>query len=42
MTLHVHQVLWPQLQAEPRLREVYERIELPVAASCSASSAMAC
>ncbi|HWH73511.1 MAG TPA: DNA polymerase I [Methylibium sp.] len=29
MTLHVHQVLWPQLAAEPRLREVYERIELP-------------
>ena len=29
MTLHVHQVLWPQLEAEPRLREVYERIELP-------------
>jgi DNA polymerase-1 len=32
MALHVHQVLWPQLGAEPRLREVYERIELPVAA----------
>ena len=32
MTLHVHDVLWPRLQAEPRLREVYERIELPVAA----------
>ena len=31
MTLHVHDVLWPRLQAEPRLREVYERIELPVA-----------
>ncbi len=31
MTLHVHQTLWPQLEAEPRLREVYERIELPVA-----------
>ncbi|MFO1327991.1 MAG: DNA polymerase I [Rubrivivax sp.] len=31
MALHVHQVLWPRLQAEPRLREVYERIELPVA-----------
>ncbi len=29
MTLHVHQMLWPQLEAEPRLREVYERIELP-------------
>jgi DNA polymerase-1 len=32
MTLHVHRVLWPQLQAEPRLREVYERIELPTSA----------
>ncbi len=31
MTLHVHQALWPQLEAEPRLREVYERIEMPVA-----------
>ena len=29
MTLHVHQVLWPQLEAEPRLRHVYEHIELP-------------
>ena len=29
MALHVHQALWPQLQAEPRLREVYERIEMP-------------
>jgi DNA polymerase I len=31
MTVQVHQVLWPQLEAEPRLREVYENIELPVA-----------
>jgi DNA polymerase-1 len=31
MTMQVHQTLWPQLQAEPRLREVYENIELPVA-----------
>jgi DNA polymerase-1 len=30
MTLHVHQALWPRLQAEPKLREVYERIEMPV------------
>jgi DNA polymerase I len=30
MTLHVHQVLWPQLLAEPQLRGVYERIEMPV------------
>ena len=29
MALHVHQALWPQLLAEPRLREVYERIEMP-------------
>jgi DNA polymerase-1 len=32
MCLHVHAVLWPQLEAAPRLREVYERIEMPVAA----------
>jgi DNA polymerase-1 len=32
MALQVHQVLWPQLEAEPRLREVYEGIEMPVAA----------
>ena len=31
MTLHVHRTLWPQLQVDDRLREVYERIELPVA-----------
>ncbi|HEX5372406.1 MAG TPA: DNA polymerase I [Aquabacterium sp.] len=31
MTLHVHQVLWPQLQANAHLRDVYERMELPVA-----------
>ncbi|CAG1016197.1 DNA polymerase I [Burkholderiaceae bacterium] len=30
MTLHVHQALWPRLEAEPKLREVYERIEMPV------------
>ena len=32
MTLQVHQVLWPRLQAEPGLRRVYEEIELPVSA----------
>jgi DNA polymerase-1 len=32
MALQVHQALWPQLEAEPRLREVYEGIEMPVAA----------
>jgi len=33
MTLHVHRKLWPQLEAEPKLREVYERIELPASAT---------
>jgi len=32
MCLHVHHALWPQLEAEPRLREVYEGIEMPVSA----------
>ena len=32
MTLHVHQALWPQLEASPRQREVYERIEMPASA----------
>ena len=32
MTLHVHHVLWPQLEASPRQREVYERIEMPASA----------
>ena len=32
MALHVHQVLWPRLQAEPALRGVYERIEMPASA----------
>jgi DNA polymerase-1 len=32
MTLHVHQALWPQLEAEPGLRHVYEAIELPTSA----------
>ena len=30
MTLHVHQQLWPQIVADAKLREVYERIEMPV------------
>ena len=29
LTLHVHQTLWPRLQAEPALRDIYERFELP-------------
>ena len=32
MALHVHLVQWPRLEAQPRLREVYERIEMPVSA----------
>jgi DNA polymerase I len=31
MTLHLHQVLYPQLQANSALLDVYERIEMPVA-----------
>ena len=30
MALDVHRVLWPQIEADAGLREVYERIELPV------------
>ena len=29
LTLHVHETLWPQLEAEPKLRDIYERFELP-------------
>jgi DNA polymerase-1 len=32
MCLHVHATLWPQLEAEPKLRELYERIEMPISA----------
>jgi DNA polymerase-1 len=32
MTLSVHEVLWPQLEADARQRFVYERIEMPVSA----------
>jgi len=31
MTLHVHQVLWPQLQAHAGMLDVYERMEMPAA-----------
>ena len=31
MTLHVHQVLWPKIEGENGLREVYQHIEMPVA-----------
>ena len=30
MTLHVHQTLWPLVQADAGLRYVYEKIEMPV------------
>lgn len=29
-TLHVHQALWPQLQANAQLLDIYERFEIPV------------
>ena len=32
MTLQVHETLWPQLQAEPAMRFVYEKIEMPTSA----------
>ena len=31
VTLALHETLWPRLQAEPRLRAVFEEIELPLA-----------
>jgi DNA polymerase I len=31
MTLHVHQILWPQVQAHAQLLDVYQRMEMPVA-----------
>ena len=31
MTLHVHQTLWPQIEADAGLRFVYEQIEMPTA-----------
>jgi DNA polymerase-1 len=36
MTLHLHQTLYPRLQAEPGLLSVYERIEMPVCAVLAA------
>jgi len=32
MALHVHQALWPQIEAETGLADVYRRIELPTSA----------
>ncbi len=29
LTLHVHQALWPRLEAEPGLKDIYERFEMP-------------
>ena len=31
MCLHVHQVLWPRIEADEKLRDVYQRIEMPIA-----------
>ena len=31
MCLHVHQTLWPQLEATPALRDLYRTIEMPAA-----------
>ncbi len=31
MCLHVHQTLWPQLEATPALRDLYRNIEMPAA-----------
>jgi len=30
VTLRLHHALWPKLQSEPKLREVYETIEIPL------------
>jgi DNA polymerase-1 len=32
MALHVHQALWPRMEAEPGLADVYRRIEMPTSA----------
>lgn len=29
LTLHVHQTLWPRLQAAPKLLDIYQRFEMP-------------
>ena len=43
MALHVHQALWPQIEAEPGLADVYRRIEMPTSARARrGSSAPAC
>ncbi len=35
IALRLHQVLWPKLEAEPRLKSVYQEIELPLVAVLS-------
>ncbi|MFZ1180191.1 MAG: DNA polymerase I [Herbaspirillum sp.] len=30
VTLALHQVMWPQIESDPRLRFIYEKIEVPV------------
>ncbi|RZI81610.1 MAG: DNA polymerase I [Rubrivivax sp.] len=32
LTLHLHQTLWPKLQAEAQLLDVYQRLEMPCSA----------
>jgi len=32
MTLHVHETLWPQIEADAGLRYIYEQIEMPTSA----------
>jgi DNA polymerase-1 len=42
MCLHVHRHLWPQIEAEPCLRYVYEHPRCRLPACSRASSATAC
>ncbi len=39
VTLRLHRALWPKLEAAPRLREVYETIEMPLRAGARAHGA---
>ncbi len=42
VTLRLHQVLWPQIEALPRLQALYETIEQPLVPVLFAWSAPAC
>ncbi|MFM2486060.1 DNA polymerase I [Celerinatantimonas yamalensis] len=35
ITLRLHQILWPQIQAQPRLKQLFEEVELPLVAILS-------